>query len=85
MCPVKSSANYYIDITADFCPLTFVKTKLVVERMRSGETLEIRLKGAEPLRNVPRSLSELGHRIVSRVAEDGEGETGIHRLVVRIA
>jgi TusA-related sulfurtransferase len=58
-------ANYVLDITRDVCPLTFVKTKLLLERMASGETAEIRLKGAEPLENVPRSVREHGHEVLS--------------------
>lgn len=74
--------HYYLDITDEVCPMTFVKTKLLVERMASGETVEVRLKGAEPLGNVPRSLAELGHEIVSMTPEPGEGSTGVHLLVV---
>jgi TusA-related sulfurtransferase len=75
--------NYCLDITSEVCPLTFVKTKLLVERMAAGELAEVRLKGAEPLANVPRSVAELGHDIVAMAAEDGEGPTGIHRLLIR--
>jgi TusA-related sulfurtransferase len=75
--------NYSLDITNEVCPMTFVKTKLLVERMAPGETVEVRLKGAEPLGNVPRSLAELGHEILSLVPEPAEGAAGIHKLVVR--
>ncbi|BAE53262.1 sulfurtransferase TusA family protein [Paramagnetospirillum magneticum] len=74
--------NYSLDITNEVCPMTFVKTKLLVERMISGEIVDVRLKGAEPLGNVPRSLAELGHEILSLAPEPGEGPTGIHHLVV---
>ncbi len=76
-------ANHYLDITGELCPLTFVKTKLLLERMQPGETLELRLTGGEPIRNVPRSVSELGHLILSMTAEEGQGPTGIHRLWLR--
>lgn len=75
--------NYYLDITGEVCPMTFVRTKLLVERMPPGEVAEVRLKGAEPLTNVPRSLAELGHQILSLVAEPGEGGEGVHRMVLR--
>lgn len=75
--------NYSLDITADVCPMTFVRAKLLIEKMPAGAIAEIRLKGSEPLTNVPRSLAELGHEIISIKAEDGEGSTGAHRLVVR--
>ncbi|MGE5504769.1 MAG: sulfurtransferase TusA family protein [Actinomycetota bacterium] len=80
---MTDKANYYLDITAEVCPMTFVKTKLQVERMGSGETLEVRLKGSEPLTNVPRSVAELGHQVMSLQPEPGEGPNGVHRLLVR--
>ena len=49
-------ADFFIDITDQVCPLTFVKTKLLIESMPTGKLAEVRLKGAEPLENVPRSL-----------------------------
>ncbi|MBM3565259.1 MAG: sulfurtransferase TusA family protein [Alphaproteobacteria bacterium] len=53
-----------LDITAETCPMTFVRVKLAVEKMAPGEILDVRLKGAEPLRNVPRSLTEHGHTVL---------------------
>lgn len=75
--------DYKLDITGEVCPMTFVRAKLLVERMASGETAEIRLKGKEPLANVPRSLAELGHEIIGCSPEPGEGAEGVHRLVMR--
>lgn len=82
---MTENANYYLDITADVCPMTFVRTKLLVERMRPGETLEVRLKGAEPLANVPRSVAELGHEILGLTAEDDENAGAAYRLLIRKA
>lgn len=75
----------FLDITSEICPMTFVRTKLKIESMAAGEILEVRLKGAEPLGNVPRSLRDHGHEILSLEPEDPD-ETGAdapHRLVVR--
>ena len=58
-------ADYFLDITEDVCPMTFVKTRLLIERMAPGEVAEILLKGSEPLKNVPESVSELGHEVLS--------------------
>ena len=77
--------NYFIDITSDFCPITFVKTKLMIEKIGSGDRLEVRLKGAEPLQNVSRSVTELGHRLLSVNAEEGEDSSGLYRLVIEKA
>jgi tRNA 2-thiouridine synthesizing protein A len=59
-----------IDITKEICPMTFVKTKLKLESMRSGEVLEVTLREGEPLRNVPRSVKEEGHKILD-IRKDG--------------
>jgi TusA-related sulfurtransferase len=79
---VTENANYYLDIVDELCPMTFVKTKLVIEKMQSGDRLEVRLKGREPIRNVPRSVRELGHCILSLDPEPGEAAEGIHRLYI---
>jgi len=73
--------SIFLDITNQVCPLTFVHTRLQLERMKSGEILEIRLAGSEPLQNIPRSLADEGHEVISLVAEPGAA--GIHRLRVR--
>jgi tRNA 2-thiouridine synthesizing protein A len=54
--------------------MTFVKARLQIEKMNAGEMLEIRLLGEEPLKNVPDSLTELGHRMVriDREREDAD-------------
>jgi TusA-related sulfurtransferase len=80
---VTDITNYYLDIVDEVCPMTFVKTKMVIEKMQSGERLEVRLKGREPIRNVPRSVRELGHCILSLDPEPGEPADGIHKLHIR--
>lgn len=80
----QRDVDYVLDITAEVCPMTFVKTKLMLERMESGKTLEVRLKGAEPLENVPRSAKEYGHEILDLYAEDATADdTAPHRLLIR--
>ena len=58
-------ADHDIDITGEVCPMTFVRTKLRLERMQPGEVLRVRLRGEEPLRNVPRAARDEGHVILS--------------------
>jgi len=69
-----------IDITAEVCPMTFVRTKLRLERMKPGEILSVRLKGEEPLRNVPRAAREEGHSILS-IEDAGDA----HIVIIRRA
>jgi len=54
-----------IDITNEICPMTFVKTKLKLETMNAGQVLEVTLREGEPLSNVPKSVKEDGHKVVS--------------------
>ena len=86
---MSDRVKYFLDIRADVCPMTFVKTRLLIERMSSGEMAEILLRGSEPVENVPASITELGHTIVSigpLISEAGETDDakgGDVRLVVR--
>ena len=45
------------------CPMTWVRTKLELERMAAGEALEVRCRRGEALENVPRSAREAGHAV----------------------
>lgn len=78
-----ADCDHRLDITGDVCPMTFVKSRLLVEKMASGETAAILLRGEEPVRNVPGSLAELGHTILSLEPAEEEGGEGVYRLVVR--
>ena len=73
--------NLQIDITREVCPMTYVRTKLALESLPPGALLEVRLKGDEPLRNVPRSAREEGHEILA--LEPTEPGSGVHRLLLR--
>ena len=64
--------------------MTFVKTKLMIERMDVGETACIRLKGAEPLDNVPRSIRDYGHDIFSMESENNDASVdSVHLIFMR--
>jgi len=52
--------------------MTFVRTRLALDRMRSGQILRVTLRGEEPRRNVPRTAAEQGHAVLaSAEAADG--------------
>ena len=76
-----SNAEYSLDISAEGCPLTFVKTKLLLEKMRTGEIASIRLSAGEPLDNVPRTLRDQGHSVLEIAPEQPGGS--IYRLLVQ--
>lgn len=52
-----------LDITRETCPLTWVKTKLALERLAPGDVLWVRCVAGEALANVPRSARESGHDV----------------------
>lgn len=85
---MHEKAEHKLDISAELCPMTFVKTKLMLEKMAPGSILEVRLAGAEPLENVPRSVRELGHEVLAldpEAPETGDDPAAVHRLLIRKA
>ena len=76
-------AQYSLDISGETCPLTFVKTKLLLENMAAGEVACIRLSEGEPLDNLPRTLRDQGHSVLELRPEAAGGP--IYRLLVRKA
>ena len=73
-----AAADRTLDITRDLCPMTFVRTRLALDRMAPGQTLLVLLKGEEPRRNVPRSTREHGHKVLA----EETGADGVTRLLV---
>jgi tRNA 2-thiouridine synthesizing protein A len=76
MCPDKLSSDHRIDISAETCPMTFVLVRLALDQMKTGQILEIRLRGAEPRRNVPLTAEEQGHHVLS-IADEESGDSVI--------
>jgi len=62
--------KHFLDITHETCPMTFVKVKLKLANMASGEQLEVLLNAGEPLENVPRSCEEQGYTVLSNEPTD---------------
>lgn len=68
-----------VDITDVLCPVTFVKAKVALEELDNGDILSIRLNDGEPVQNVPRSIKEEGHKVLS-LTENGDGT---YQLIVQ--
>lgn len=62
--------NRSLDIRGVTCPLTWVKTKLVLEQMNSGELLEVKLDSEEAIRDVPKSAKSEGYKVIKLEKED---------------
>ena len=58
--------QHLLDITSEVCPMTFVRTRLALDRLPPGGLLRVRLRGEEPRRSVPASAIALGHEVLER-------------------
>ncbi len=67
-----------IDLKGEVCPYTFVKTKLKLEELDSGDELVAIYDHAPAIENVPRSLKNEGHKIL------GIEEIGEHLWKIRV-
>ena len=58
------------DLRGVACPMNYVKTKLKLEMMDEGEHLEVWLDAGDPIRNVPVSLRNDGHKVLQQEPMD---------------
>ena len=63
-------ANPAIDLLGVKCPFNYVKTKLKLETMQAGQCLEVLLDDGDPIKNVPRSVQNDGHKLLSQEKVD---------------
>lgn len=60
-----------IDLRGVSCPTNFVKAKLELEEIGEGTVVEFLLDDGEPVKNVPRSLKDEGHKLLGLKEVDG--------------
>ena len=67
--PQTENTTDSVDVKKDFrgvaCPMNFVKTKIQLSTMQSGQLLEILLDDGQPIQNVPGSVRQEGHEVLS--------------------
>ena len=68
-----------LDLRGVICPYNFVKTKLKLETMEQGQILSVLLDAGEPIRNVPKSVSNEGHDVLSQELIDRSYRVMIRR------
>ena len=59
-----------VDLKNETCPMTFVKTRLELEKINVGEKLKVYYSNLEAKDNVPKSLSEIGHKVLETKSID---------------
>ena len=57
----------FLDLTKYKCPITFVKAKLALEKLKKNETLTIKINEGEDLDSMPESLKEIGFKIIKKI------------------
>jgi sulfite reductase (ferredoxin) len=67
-----------LDLAGVACPMNFVKTKLQLEEMETGQVLEVLLDDGAPKENVPRSVQAEGHKIL----ELAKTPNDLYKLVI---
>ncbi len=72
-------ATFQLDITREHCPMNFVKTKIQLSRLKSGDILEVLLTEGEPLENVPKSSREQGFNVL----EVSHVEGAVHKVLIQ--
>lgn len=73
-------ATYNIDITKEHCPMTFVKTKIELSKLKEGDVLHVLVSEGEPLENIPRSSKEQGYKVLSVKETEVKGT---HLIVIQ--
>jgi len=74
----KIEAQVELDLRGVICPYNFVKTKLKLDAMSAGEILAVILDDGDPIRNVPQSVENEGHTILT---QDQLGSS--HRVLIQ--
>ena len=71
-------AQAELDLRGVICPYNFVKTKLQLDMMQAGDVLAVVLDDGEPIKNVPQSIRNEGHIILTQ-----DSHETYHRVWIR--
>ncbi|MDB9314446.1 sulfurtransferase TusA family protein [Spirulina sp. CS-785/01] len=64
---IEQTADAQLDLRGTPCPINFVRTKIRLEQMESGQLLEVWLDAGEPIEQVPDSLVMAGYGLEALV------------------
>jgi tRNA 2-thiouridine synthesizing protein A len=67
-----------LDLRGVICPYNFVKTKLKLDTLAMGSQLVVLLDDGEPIQNVPNSIKNEGHQVLTQEKVDG-----YYRIVIQ--
>ena len=55
-----------LDLRGVICPYNFVKTKLKLDTLEIGSQLAVLLDDGDPILNVPKSIMNEGHQVLTQ-------------------
>ncbi|MDH5427290.1 MAG: sulfurtransferase TusA family protein [Nitrospirota bacterium] len=55
-----------LDLRGIICPYNFVKTKLKLDMLEVGSQLAVLLDEGDPINNVPKSIMNEGHQVLTQ-------------------
>ncbi len=58
-------SEFDLDLRGVACPMNFVKTRLFLDKLATGDLVRVLLDGGEPVESVKNSVTADGHAIVS--------------------
>ncbi|UCH90711.1 MAG: sulfurtransferase TusA family protein [Nitrospirota bacterium] len=67
-----------LDLRGVICPYNFVKTKLKLDTLAIGAQLSVLLDEGDPIHNVPKSIINEGHQVLTQ-----EKVEAYYRIVIQ--
>ncbi len=67
-----------LDLRGVICPYNFVKTKLKLDTLAIGSQLVVLLDDGDPIQNVPKSIMNEGHQVLTQEKVDA-----YYRIVIQ--
>ena len=71
--------DHDLDLRGVACPMNFVKARLFLDKLASGDLLHLLVDGGEPQQSVCQSLTQEGHEILAQNEQEG----GYFRVTIR--
>ncbi len=71
-------SDFSLDLRGIVCPLNFVKTRLFLDKIQSGQSVEVWLDDGQPVESVTTSIGAEGHAIV----DSQKTKDGFHKVTI---
>ena len=77
-------SNQILDLKGVFCPMNYLKTRSLLEKMEDGEVVEVLLDdNDESILNVPKKVKKEGHVILKIESINGQYRVLIKKRTIK--